>query len=445
MLGKFFGRAGREKSTGTPLTDLSYVVVDVETTGLYSGGHDRIVEIAMVTMESGGRVTDEYTTLVNPRRDVGATHIHGLTMEQLTHAPVFEVIAGDVIARLRGRVLVAHNARFDWNFLDSEFRRARLAVPPVPSLCTMTIADLAGADQAGRRLVDLCAHFGVAHQGPHAALLDARATAAVFARLLSILTKTGSASLEQLGCQIPVAGGSEWPAPAETAAAVTRGVAGEYAAAERTFLARMAQRLASDGSGGDASITPYLDLLDRALEDRRLSPDEKENFSKLGVELGLGRKQMVAANRSYFDALVLAAWADGRVTEAERQDLHLVAAFLDIPAAAVENSISGRPSSRPEVLDLSTGPSLTELKGKTVCFTGALRCTIDGEPITREFAESAATNAGLRVHDSVTKKLDLLVVADPESASGKAEKARKYGTRVLAEAVFWQALGVRTD
>jgi DNA polymerase-3 subunit epsilon len=51
----------------------------------------------------------------------------------------------------------------------------------------------------------------------------------------------------------------------------------------------------------------------------------------------------------------------------------------------------------------------------------------------------------LSIRDSVTKDLDLLVMADPYSQSGKAKKARQYGTRVMAEAVFWQAIGVQTD
>jgi DNA polymerase-3 subunit epsilon len=45
----------------------------------------------------------------------------------------------------------------------------------------------------------------------------------------------------------------------------------------------------------------------------------------------------------------------------------------------------------------------------------------------------------------VTKKLDYLVMADPDSLSGKAKKARSYGTRILAESVFWNLMGVNTD
>src|SRR5690606_4008626 len=77
-----------------------------------------------------------------------------------------------------------------------------------------------------------------------------------------------------------------------------------------------------------------------------------------------------------------------------------------------------------------------DMRGKTVCFTGELQARIDGEPVTRAVAQQLAAQAGLVVANSVTKKLDLLVVADPNTQSSKAKKARQYGTRIVAEAAF---------
>jgi DNA polymerase-3 subunit epsilon len=84
-------------------------------------------------------------------------------------------------------------------------------------------------------------------------------------------------------------------------------------------------------------------------------------------------------------------------------------------------------------------------RGTTICFTGALFATIDGEPVTRAMAQDVATNAGLVVLTNVSKKLQVLVVADPDTLSGKARRARDLGTRLMAEAVFWRAVGVRID
>lgn len=64
------------------------VVVDVKTTGLYDA--DRIVEVAAVTLNPRGRVVDEWDTLVNPERDVGPTHLHGVSATMVSAAPTFE-------------------------------------------------------------------------------------------------------------------------------------------------------------------------------------------------------------------------------------------------------------------------------------------------------------------------------------------------------------------
>ncbi|MCA9082247.1 MAG: BRCT domain-containing protein, partial [Planctomycetaceae bacterium] len=85
------------------------------------------------------------------------------------------------------------------------------------------------------------------------------------------------------------------------------------------------------------------------------------------------------------------------------------------------------------------------LSGQSVCFTGQLQSTIDGEPITRDMAEALAKKMGMVVASNVTKKLDILVVADPNTQSGKAKKARDYGIRVLSDIVFWRMAGVTID
>ena len=85
------------------------------------------------------------------------------------------------------------------------------------------------------------------------------------------------------------------------------------------------------------------------------------------------------------------------------------------------------------------------LSGKSVCFTGESICCYRGQALTREGAADLARAAGLEVAKSVTKKLDILVVAYPHTQSGKARKARQYGTRVMHEPVFWQTLGVAVE
>jgi DNA polymerase III subunit epsilon len=96
--------------------------------------------------------------------------------------------------------------------------------------------------------------------------------------------------------------------------------------------------------------------------------------------------------------------------------------------------------------DQATDKPIEEsLIGMRVCFTGDFWCHHEGRKISRELGEEFARKAGLVVENTVTKKLDILVVADPHTQSGKAKKARQYGIRIMHEPVFWKAIGVKAD
>jgi DNA polymerase-3 subunit epsilon len=97
-----------------------YAVIDVETTGLRTGWHDRVVELAVVRLDEAGRTKDEWCTLVNPERDLGPQHIHGISAAEARRAPRFADLGGQIVELLRGHVLVAHNFSFDSRFLASE-------------------------------------------------------------------------------------------------------------------------------------------------------------------------------------------------------------------------------------------------------------------------------------------------------------------------------------
>ncbi|MGH3938268.1 MAG: 3'-5' exonuclease [Pseudonocardiaceae bacterium] len=88
--------------------------------------------------------------------------IHGIRAAEIVHAPTFDQITGELAALLRGRVVVAHNLRFDAGFLAAEFLRCGYQVPLAVEhgLCTMGLAHryLPGS---GRSLADCCASFGV--------------------------------------------------------------------------------------------------------------------------------------------------------------------------------------------------------------------------------------------------------------------------------------------
>jgi DNA polymerase-3 subunit epsilon len=100
-----------------------YAVIGLETTGLRTSSHDRVVEVAVVRLDASGRIVDEWCSLVNPARDMGPQDIHGISAAEARRARAFADLAGAVAERLAGRTLVAHNLAFDAPFLAAEFHR----------------------------------------------------------------------------------------------------------------------------------------------------------------------------------------------------------------------------------------------------------------------------------------------------------------------------------
>ncbi|WP_327669887.1 MULTISPECIES: DEDDh family exonuclease [unclassified Streptomyces] len=155
-----------------------YAVVDVETTGL--SRDDRIISAAVYRLDARGDVEDHWYTLVNPQRDPGPVWIHGLTTDVLTAAPLFADIAEEFAARLDNRVLVAHNAVFDWSMIAREYARAERTAPVRQRLCTIALSKELGLPLPNHKLESLAAHFGVVQEHAHNALDDARVLAEAF-------------------------------------------------------------------------------------------------------------------------------------------------------------------------------------------------------------------------------------------------------------------------
>jgi DNA polymerase-3 subunit epsilon len=163
-------------------------------------------------------------------------------------------------------------------------------------------------------------------------------------------------------------------------------------------------------------------------------------------EQGLSRDRVDEAHQRYMRDLIRTALVDGIITTSENRDLQEVRRVLDISqasyAALLEDAQNDR--STGDAKDAPQAPC-AELNGKSVCFTGALNGRIDGKRISRSGAQELARDRGMVAADRCTKSLDFLVVADPDSTSRKAQQARRYGVRILAESVFWRTLGVDVE
>ncbi|MFE6774580.1 exonuclease domain-containing protein, partial [Streptomyces sp. NPDC057676] len=155
-----------------------WALVDVETSGLVAR-RDRVLSVAVITVGPDGEPTDEYSTLLDPGCDPGPVEVHGLTAERLRGAPTFEQVAGRIGAMLQGRVMVAHHAQFDYDFLAHEFARARTYLPVSQRLCTLALNRQVDPPTDDMKLGSLAAHYGVPRRRAHDALDDTRVLAGV--------------------------------------------------------------------------------------------------------------------------------------------------------------------------------------------------------------------------------------------------------------------------
>jgi len=423
------------------MTHGGYAVIDFETTGLSPKYHHRVVEIGLVHVAPDGQLEGTFETLIDPGRDLGPSHIHGIRGADVVDAPAFGEVAGRLIDLLRGRVLVAHNARFETTFLRAELLRVGVASPVADdaALCTMKLATtyLPGS---GRKLADCCAAFDIPLVDAHEALSDARATA----QLLGSYLEAGKRDRHVWQSWGEQSARTPWPVHDSGRASWVPRKRGATLGVERaSFLDRTTDR--AEPLSGTDDETSYAAMLDRALSDGFLSVSETQELADLAGALGLTPRRRAELHREYFDSVVFAAWSDGVITPDERREIESVATMLDITRFAVQAALSPD-AARYSLVDpaLSAGRRSSSTEGgsaRTITGSGAAWRLGAGDVVVltgemsspRSHVEDLITATGAEVRTGVTKKTTLLVAADADSLSGKAQKARQYGVPILAE------------
>lgn len=164
------------------------IVFDTETTGFDPRTGDRIVEIGCVELVNHIATGQTFHVYLNPERSMprAAFEVHGLSDDFLADKPKFAEIAADFVAFVGEARLVAHNAEFDFKFVNAEF--ARLGLPPFgPERMVDTLALAKRRHPAGPNSLDaLCSRYGIdnSRRDLHGALLDSELLAEVYVELL---------------------------------------------------------------------------------------------------------------------------------------------------------------------------------------------------------------------------------------------------------------------
>ena len=163
------------------------IVLDTETTGLDPAEGHRIVELAAVELRGRVATGGKLHLYFNPGRPMPpeAERVHGLTDAFLADKPAFAERAGELLAFLGDSPIIAHNARFDWRFLNAELERAGL--PGIAEERLVDTLDLARARLPGAKhsLDALCQRFGIdlSRRVQHGAMIDTELLASVYVEL----------------------------------------------------------------------------------------------------------------------------------------------------------------------------------------------------------------------------------------------------------------------
>lgn len=176
-----------------------FVVVDLETTGNSPKKGDRIIQFAAVSIV-GGKITNTYSTYIDPEIPIPSfiTELTGITDEDVAQAPIFYEVAEEIFRLLDGHIFVAHNAHFDWNFLQEEFHMNGFPNARCRLIDTVEMTRILMPTMESYRLTDIAEYAGLEHDRPHQADSDALVTARWFLTLLDKAASLPYQTLQQL-------------------------------------------------------------------------------------------------------------------------------------------------------------------------------------------------------------------------------------------------------
>ena len=186
------------------IEDASFLIVDLETTGL--GARARITEIGAIIV-SGGSIGDEFQSMVNPMQAIPPriTSLTGITQSMVEEAETIERVLPSFLTwsgllSATPPLLVAHNASFDLGFLKRAARRLEIPWPKSGVVDTLALARLALPRPlvSNHKLSTLVSHFKVDPGHAHRALADARATWHVLEALVQLMQPNGMSSVSDL-------------------------------------------------------------------------------------------------------------------------------------------------------------------------------------------------------------------------------------------------------
>ncbi len=426
------------KQATTTTTEYEYgefVVVDVETTGLNPEEH-RVVQMALVRVNNGN-VTEVFESIFNPEGPVGKTEIHGITQDQVDQAPLFRDKVEEISAFIKGRTLVAHNAKFDLAFMRAEFEKSGLSLPWVEPLCTLKASSYYLPYLQRRKLVDCCDAIGVQIENAHSAVGDAIATAKLCHFYLMPEKHPAPRQSDLNLISNPKIGSA--PKKIEDQIHIKQRIQrskSERVSFDSSTFEKLSKLIKNVGlneitSGLDIDgANEYLEKLIEFLDDKNLTEDEISQLDNLRTLYDINEAECALIHSELIILLIELALEDEKISTAEREEFKEFCQLFRISDSRVSDFTKVAKARRASKLSsnlqpLPEGWMLGEplRVGQNVVFTGC-------EPKQREELERDSRKAGVMIASGVSKKT-VLLVTDGGYSGNKAREAKELGVRVV--------------
>lgn len=403
--------------------------LDIETTGFSPNRHHKILEVAIITTDNNGNILEEYETLINANRDIDNSHIHGIIPEMIKDAPLIEEAIIDIANNLNNKIIVGHNISFDLNFINHELKRNLDISIDVnkSSICTLQLSRELNKNLPFYNLEMLCKYYNIKNPYSHSAYGDSFATIELFKKL----NNNNKVTKE------PVYFNN---LPPKRNLIFKREKSINKLTHKHDKMINLINRLPIDTTQ-NIPTQEYLILLNEILADRIITDDEIDELNNFAKENNISQTQIFELHKKYLKDLIKLYLQDNFISDNEFSDLLLVSELLLIPIELLESLIEEKGKTKNDLIEINK----EKYYNKSICFTGKLSAIVDSKQVDRNTAQKIAFEKGMIIKNGVTKDLDYLVTADPNSLSGKAKKARSYGTKIISENVFWNMLGISID
>lgn len=417
-----------------------YSIIDLETTGFSPLRGDKILEVGIVKVQEDYKITDKFSTLVNPNRDISNYQIHGVEPNLVKNAPKFDEIRNFIKSFINGSTLVAHNAAFDLRFLKNELVDQN---EELNAICTINLSRMLDPTLPSRKLDVLCDYYDIDIKTSHQALSDTIATTKLFSELRSEFSTMHSAKDFKQNFDSPVSF-SLSDKKNVNRVEYKRSDGSKSIQEEKTRLQEFISRLPTDSLSEEENSIQYLDALNEILLDRIITNSELNQLKELVAEFSVSQAKIIALHKQYLAGLIKVYLLDDKISGFELDDLREVTKLLCLKEADLKNLIDSVKQEN-KVISAKKYNDKIKVEEKSVCFTGKLKSKIDGSNVSRSKAQNIAQQHGMVIKKNVSQKLNYLVAANPTTMSGKAKKAKKYNVKILAEPEFWRLVNVNVQ